>query len=48
MRPYEKDDLKAYTVSKSLSDRTANTNIPEILEEEHYRELDFIELDDFL
>lgn len=47
MKPYEGDDLIVYPVSRLLTDREADTNVPEVLNEENYSELNFLGLDSF-
>jgi len=39
MVPYDQSDMEVYTVSKLISQRGANTNVPEILEKVEYDEI---------
>lgn len=47
MRPYEGEDLKAYPVSKLITERGADTNVPMVKERADYSELNFLGLDSF-
>ena len=47
MKPYVGNDLEAFPVSRLLTDRDSDTNIPEVLERTEYEELNFLDLDSF-
>lgn len=47
LKPYPGDDLEAYPVSRALSGKNEDSNLPFILEEVDYPELRFKELDSF-
>ena len=48
MAPYDENDMKAHTVSRKLASRFEDTNVPDILKEVRYPELEVRSLDSFL
>jgi hypothetical protein len=48
MIPYDEIDMRAHPVSRDLTERDLDTNVPEILVERIYPELNVISLDSFL
>jgi len=48
MAPYDEKDMVAHTVSRALGSKAENTNVPGILEEVRYPELEMMKLDSFL
>jgi len=48
MVPYDDSDMRAHAISRDLTKRDVDTNVPEILVEKSYSELNFTSLDSFL
>jgi len=48
MTPYDENDMAAHTVSRALGSRGGDTNVPSIIEEVRYPELEVRSLDTFL
>lgn len=40
LNPYDEKEMEGYTVSKLISSRKANTNVPEVIEKYRYEELE--------